>query len=370
MYNSGAPDILLYEVTPVAEFPLPAAAQTHEIINPLPNLLVISQQSNNSIIRVDLDNTGKPTIASRLKLGLDYGGAHGLFTSIKYPGLIWMTLQFENEVMLLKPQENFTLSFKLLIPAPAKGPHCVIEHGENLWITCKDSSHIVRMSSNPANTNDYTIYPCLPKPVFVAIHKKNNKAYASLSVSNSILEIDGKLSKTILLPITATVPVGLITGPDGNVWFTPLGGNGNFGRINPDGSITYFSLSITAAAKANFIHLCFDPVNPTILWLLSSSMGKADSLNGVFGVVFEDNTYTKISIQRAYSFPTQNSMSHRIIVTQTAIYAIELGVSQLVHIKRPQLINLQQNKSFNADDGNDSYALFGRGIRADQVYYT
>ena len=48
-------------VKSVVEYPLPAAAETHEIIAVSDNLLLISQQTDGSLVKVSLDSNGKPT---------------------------------------------------------------------------------------------------------------------------------------------------------------------------------------------------------------------------------------------------------------------------------------------------------------------
>src|SRR2546427_5716254 len=44
-------------------------------------------------------------------------------------------------------------------------------------------------------------------------------------------------------PTGSSLPSDVITGRDGNVWFTEQGGN-NIGRITPDGQITEFPLPV------------------------------------------------------------------------------------------------------------------------------
>src|SRR6266567_817689 len=39
-------------------------------------------------------------------------------------------------------------------------------------------------------------------------------------------------------------PYGIAPGPDGNLWFTDLGGTGAVGRITPSGQITEFSAGL------------------------------------------------------------------------------------------------------------------------------
>ena len=47
---------------------------------------------------------------------------------------------------------------------------------------------------------------------------------------------------------TGSGPVGITAGPDGNLWFTEIGGN-RIGRITPTGTVTEFSSGITAGSE-------------------------------------------------------------------------------------------------------------------------
>src|ERR1700760_1359257 len=62
----------------VVEYPLPAAAQTHEIIAVNDHLLLISQQTDGSIVKVALDNNGQPTGARKWTATNQWSGLHGL----------------------------------------------------------------------------------------------------------------------------------------------------------------------------------------------------------------------------------------------------------------------------------------------------
>src|SRR5438270_524401 len=51
------------------------------------------------------------------------------------------------------------------------------------------------------------------------------------------------------IPIAKSQPVGIASGPDGNLWFTEISAS-NIGRITPTGSITEFPLKVDSAPGA------------------------------------------------------------------------------------------------------------------------
>src|SRR5262245_9815028 len=213
----------------VAEYPLPAASMTHELAQVSgQNLLVISQMDNSTLLKVAVDPaTGKPEAAAAFQIGSMMGGLHGLVASKAYPGHIWCTFQFDNQLALVDPGNGLdavpVIRQKIPIPAPGRGPHGIIEEGPNVWTTLKDSAHVLRV--NHTTLTDVTLCPAERKPIFVARHPTSGKFYASQDQSSQILCMDeqGKrISSTAIPAAEGTTPVGLIAGPDGNIWFTLL----------------------------------------------------------------------------------------------------------------------------------------------------
>lgn len=95
------------------------------------------------------------------------------------------------------------------------------------------------------------------QPAFVDIGTKNpgGASYQRISEEAGFLEStkyryidkvgkitpDGKVIAWYTLPREASNPSNLMTGPDGNLWFTEGGPNGSYlGRITPTGVITEF----------------------------------------------------------------------------------------------------------------------------------
>jgi len=99
----------------------------------------------------------------------------------------------------------------------------VLEQGAEIWVTCKESHHLVRVSADARR--EVTVYPSAARPIFVALHPKSGHVYASLDEASAIfcLSPNGEASKLQLPEALGKTPVGLIAGPDGNVWFVALG---------------------------------------------------------------------------------------------------------------------------------------------------
>ena len=190
------------------------------------------------------------------------------FGCIRLFCLLRATLRFDSKLVLIDPGSDDPQSIpkvvrSVALPSPAKGPHGVIEAGDDLWTSCKDSHHVVRI--NPDHPGDHFVFPCNPRPVFVAIHPTSRDVYATLDQSSEIFRINRSGSaeeqgKTESIPIPAdlgSTPVGMIPGPDGNLWFVLLpnssGGQGRCARILADGDFEWFQNKTGPAAGASLI---------------------------------------------------------------------------------------------------------------------
>jgi streptogramin lyase len=358
----------------VREYPLPAAGQTHEVAAVGPRTLVVSQQTDSSLVKVILDEaTGAPRSATRFTVVSPEAGFHGLFASRVHPGCVWGTVQFDNALLLIDPVAGDAdaeprILARYPIPTPARGPHVVIESGSDLWTTCKDSSHVVRI--NVADPADHTVYPALRKPIFVARHGISGEVYASQDQSSSILRIaaDGSTHQIPIPEMQGSTPVGLVSGPDNNVWFSllggPSGGNGRFGRIDSAGEITWFGLSTKTGKNAGLLHLGFDetpdPAKPRV-WLLGSSISAMGVLNAVFRVTFTPD-WKAIDTQETFVLPTQFCMAHRVLARDNGVFATEMMTSILAHIPAAA------TRTF-VDETSDAYGLWGLGLPAGKVEY-
>lgn len=358
----------------VAEYPLPAAWQTHEVAYAGNGILVATQQTDSMLVQIALDSaTGRPTEAAAHLVGTPRSGLHGLCASEANPGCVWASLQFDDQLLLVQPGATVDMPPRVVreiaLPAPARGPHVVVEDGDDLWTTCKDSSHVVRVSaSDPA---DVSVYPTSRRPIFVARHPTSDLVYASLDKTSRIAAIDpaaGRVEEVAIPAEQGATPVGLVTGLDGNVWFVLLGGSsggtGTFARIGGDGEITWYRLTTGTASSAGLIHLAWSHAasGEPVLWLLASSISDMMLPNAVVRVTFQDD-YRSIATQETWSLPTQMNMSHRVLPVGGSLYVTEMMTSVLAHIP------VARESSPAVDEASDYYADFGLGAPVARITY-
>ena len=357
----------------VAEYPLPAAAQTHEMAYAGHGILVVTQQTDSVLVQMALDPaTGRPLEAAGHVIGNPWSGLHGLCASQVHPGCVWASLQFDDRLLLLQPGTTVDMPPQVLqelaVPAPARGPHVVVEYGDEVWTTCKDSSHVVRVS---ASTGDAAVYPCSRRPIFVAQHPTSGVMYASLDKSSRIAAINpttGEVAETAVPAEEGATPVGLVSGPDGNVWFVLLGGSsggtGTFAKILADGTIVWFRLTASSASSAGLLHLAWGKTGDgeDVLWLLASSISSMMEPNAVVRVTF-DGGFARIATQQTFSLPTQMSMAHRVLPVGGSLYVSEMMPSVIAHIP------VAQAPAPPVDEASDYYSDFGLGQPASRIVY-
>lgn len=364
----------------VTEYPLPAATQTHEIVAvPNSNMLVVSQQTNSTLVKVALNPaTGLPVRAVGHLVGKPTDGLHGLFASQVHPGMVWATMQFTSQVILLDPKagnvdEPPVILQTYTLPLAARGPHVVIEDGPILWVSAKDGGQVVRVAYK--QPQPYTLYVAERRPIFVAVQKSTGLVFATEDQSSSILWIDPATGKTGQIPIPSemgSTPVGMIPGPDGNVWFVLLGnssgGTGRFGRINKDKAIEWYHLAAGAWSNAGLIHLAWESAAgdaPQSLLLLASSMANPSALNGVVRVTFNP-TMSAVDTEAAALLATANCMTHRVASTPKGWYVTELGGCQIAHVSS----NWPGAGLEAIDEAGDYFSDFGMGARSQSVDYS
>lgn len=365
----------------VVEYALPAAAETHEIVAVSDKLLLVSQQTDGSLLKIALNNDGQPTGVRKYTMTNAWSGLHGLVVSSSNSTnssspLVWATVQFDNALLQIDPNgDDINSKPRILktipIPSPASGPHGVLEHDGSLWAACKDSSHVVRIDIS--NTDKHQVWPVSGRPIFVAVHPTSGDVYSGLDLSSKIWHYknDGGKGEEIAVPADkGSIPVGLVSGPDGNSWVALLGnsstGTGTFGRINADASIDYFTMSSDVGATAGIIHIAFSE-DSSQLYLLGSSTSCADCVNAVFTVKIDDTTggsaSPRIAIQNSIVLPTQQSWTHRILFHRGDLYITELTTSILAHVSGVAVNGLKVSETW------DQYADWGLGLKAQGVDY-
>ncbi|ORX89899.1 hypothetical protein K493DRAFT_232124 [Basidiobolus meristosporus CBS 931.73] len=328
----------------IDEYHLPPTEMTHELLK-LPNsdMILISQMSNSKLVKVQLGPDGQVTGIEAHSLGGPNAGLHGLSLSTEYPGMIWCTVEYLNQLLLVDPQPQSLEAPPIIhrtihVAAPGKGPHYIGEYGDFLWATLKESGHALRLNHKDYSANQ-TLFPTKPSPIFVAQHPTNKDFYVTQDQGSSLLRITSN-GTTSQIPIPSqfgSTPVGAISGPHG-VWFVLLGSNttgtGTFGRINDNGQITWFTLKSNQAKGASLLHLAFesgpDPSHPT-LWLLASSIVNTNAKDMIIKVQF-DETYSTIVSEQASALPTQLSMAHRILAIGGNVWATELSTAILARL--------------------------------------
>jgi virginiamycin B lyase len=371
-----APDHVKLHPKAVLEYPLPAAAQTHEITAvPGTGLLLVTQQTDSTLVKVAVDQTGVPLRAVGHVLGTQRSGLHGLYASTSQPGLVWATLQFESTVVLVDPvSQDLNEPPRVLacyrLPAPARGPHVVVEDGGVLWVTAKDSGHVVRIIISESSQD---VYPAGRRPIFVARHANSGLVFATEDQSSKLLRIHPDRKRTDELDIPASrgsTPVGMVSGPDGNVWFVLLGGSsggtGTFGRITGPDTIQYFQLASHALKTAGLIHLAWDtrPGQEPRLLLLASSMADPSALNAVVVVTFTPD-FSAVATQATALMATPACMNHRVLATDKGWYVTELQGCQIAHISS----QWTGAGSRAVNEASDYFSDFGMGARTNTVAY-
>ena len=361
----------------VVEYPLPASSQTHEVVAITPTLILISQQPSGDLVKMRVEpGTGRPLEAISHVIDNPFSGLHGLTVSKKWPGKLWVTLQFQSQLLLIDPvADDLAAPPKIIqtiqLPSPARGPHVVAEDGDILWTSCKDSHHVARIDTRAPEQAQ--IIACPPRPIFVQLHPTSRDVYATLDQSSALFRIPAdpaQAPREIAIPAeVGNTPVGMVPGPDGNLWFALLGnssgGNGSFGRILADGEIDWFQLTAAPAHGAAFIHLGFSP-NPAKrnqLYLLASSMASHSALNGVVQLEMSQD-YKQVASQQTIAFPSQSSMTHRVLCTEHSLYATELGACSLAH-----LAAASSPYGEGINEMADTYSLWGCGVPDRTVRY-
>jgi hypothetical protein len=87
------------------------------------------------------------------------------------------------------------------------------------------------------------------------------------------------------------------------------------------------------------------------------------ALNAVFEVGMSGR-YARIESQQTIAFPSQSSMSHRVLPTGHGIYATELGACAIVHLAPARCADGEE-----IDERSDAYALWGCGVPTSRVEY-
>lgn len=336
------------------EYQLPVAPQTHEFAHvPGTNFLLLTQMCNSQLLKIELDRVSWEPVALRSFLmgKSDKSGLHGVWPSKRYPGMMWLSLQYENKLLLVHPgryvSEVPSIIKTINIPEPGNGPHCVIEIGNRVWAGLKEPSEQTEkfyvFSADVNNTTDTVLYPCLESPVFIQEEPTTRLIYVTQDHASSIMCIDTTNGQTTQLPIPSEAgsnPVGMTTVSSGHLrglWFTlagdAAGGSGSFGHIGPEGELKFFQLK-DLGTNAGLLHVADASTakGGPGLWLLSTSLLSPKSPDALIRVTFDD-AITKVTGQEYISILTQNAKAHRIVVLDNTVLVSELNSFTLAQLR-------------------------------------
>lgn len=340
----------------LTEYLMPAALETHEFARvPNTNFVLLSQMSDSQLIKIELDPTTEEPIAFKsFPMGNNSkSGLHGVWPSELYPGKMWLTLQWENKLLLVDPGQNLSAAPSIIktidIPQPGNGPHCVFEIGNRVWAGLKDASkqtgEYYVFSADISNSTDQHLYQCLKSPVFIKEEPTTKLIYVTQDTKSSIMRINATSGETTQLPIPPNVgstPVGMETahGPMNGVWFTlagnATGGAGSFGHIASTGEMRFFQLKKPyLGTNAGLLHIADASTSAggPALWLLSTSLLSPNSPDALIRVTFDEGV-TSITGEEYISMLTQNAMVHRVVPLGATVLVSQLhtfGLAQLTY---------------------------------------
>ncbi|KAI6715077.1 hypothetical protein B2J93_6006 [Marssonina coronariae] len=355
----------------ITEFLLPVAAETHEVaLVPNRNLVLVSQMDTSRLVKIQLDPiTEEPVAFQSFPMGANNkSGLHGIFPSTIYPGLVWLTLQYENKILLVDPGAELsaapTIVHTIDVPKPGNGPHGVYEIGNRLWAGLKtasiqDGNYYVfstDISDLEATNPEENLYLSLESPLFIQEEPTTKLIFVTQHISSSIMRIDLTRNETTQLPIPpglGNTPVGMVTayGPMKGVWFCLAGnadgGSGAFGRIDSDGKMKFFQLGKQhIGSSAGLVHIA-DASSADLgpaLWLLSTSELSRNSTDTLIRVTFDEGV-TSIIGEEYISMPTQNSWVHRLVALNSTVLVSQLNSFTLAQFSYKNTISGQGPRS-------------------------
>ncbi|GLB11754.1 hypothetical protein AtubIFM57258_008624 [Aspergillus tubingensis] len=338
----------------LTEYLMPVAKETHEFARvPNSNFVLLTQMSDSELIKIELDPvTEEPIAFNSFPIGKNSSSElHGVWPSTVYPGLMWLSLQGDNKLLLIDPGKNLSaapiIKKTINIPAPGNGPHCVFEIGHRVWAGLKVASEQTGkyyvFSADIRNSTDHKLYPCLNSPVFIKEEPTTGLIYVTQDTDSSIMRINVTSGATAQLPIPPSVgnnAVGMMTGTGrlNGVWFTlagnATGGTGTFGHIGASGEIKFFKLKHPMlGVNAGLLHIAdaSTAAGGPALWLLSTSLLSNDSPDALIRVTFNSDISSLVA-EEYISMLTQNAMVHRVLPLDTTVLISELHTFTLAQL--------------------------------------
>lgn len=338
----------------LTEYLMPVAVQTHEFARvPNTNFVLLTQMSDSKLIKIQLDEkTEEPIAYQSFPMGNSSATSmlHGVWPSAVYPGLMWLSLQGENKLLLVDPGKDLSttpiIKKTINIPAPGNGPHCVFEIGNQVWaglkVPSKQNGKYYVFSADVHNSTNYHLYTALNSPVFIAKEPTTGLVYVTQDTDSSIMRINttsGETKQMHIPPSVGNNAVGMIsaTGPLSGVWFTlagnATGGTGTFGHIGASGKMEFFQLKKPLlGTNAGLLHIADASTSAgPALWLLSTSLLSTNSEDALIRVTFNDDI-TSVDEEEYIAMLTQNAMVHRILPLNSTVMVSELHTFTLAQL--------------------------------------
>lgn len=337
----------------LTEYQMPVATQTHEFARvPNTNFVLLTQMSDSTLIKIELDSrTEEPVAFHSFPMGKNNGSMlHGVWPSAVFPGMMWLSLQAENKLLLVDPGRNISTAPRIKktvhIPAPGNGPHCVFEIGHRVWaglkVASEQTGQYYVFSADISNSTDYKLYESLNSPVFIKEEPTTGLIYVTQDTDSSIMRINVTSGETKQMRIPSNVgnnAVGMLsaTGPLSGVWFTlagnATGGTGTFGHIGASGKMKFFKLTHPMLGlNAGILHIADASTSAgPALWLLSTSLLSTNSPDALIRVTFNNNL-TALQDEEYISILTQNAMVHRVLPLKFTVLVSELNTFSIAQL--------------------------------------
>ncbi|KAJ6109637.1 hypothetical protein N7486_001872 [Penicillium sp. IBT 16267x] len=338
----------------LTEYLMPVAVETHEFARvPNTNFVLLTQMSDSELIKIELDaKTEEPIAYHSFPMGKNSTTSllHGVWPSTVYPGLMWLSLQGDNKLLLVDPGRKLStapiIKKTIDIPAPGNGPHCVFEIGNQVWAGLKVASEQTGkyyvFSADVHNSTNFHMYTALNSPVFIAKEPTTGLIYVTQDTDSSIMRINttsGETKQMQIPPSVGNTAVGMIsaTGPLSGVWFTlagnATGGTGTFGHIGASGKMEFFKLKHPLlGTNAGLLHVADASTSAgPALWLLSTSLLSTNSEDALIRVTF-DKDMKSVDEEEYIAMLTQNAMVHRILPLNNTVMVSELHTFTLAQL--------------------------------------
>lgn len=185
------------EALEMKEVKLPHATQTHEVCwDPVTKALFVTQMTNSTLVRIGVDSRGMLLDEQEAwRVGPENGGLHNASLSYKYPGCLWLSLQYLNLLVLVDVRPENMLEIKQIYQVPSYlktsdgeikhvgGPHCTREcpYTGNLW-ACLKGALDDQKNNNPCGKLSQC---CNPAPLKEHMESHSKDPSFDIKIPNS-----------------------------------------------------------------------------------------------------------------------------------------------------------------------------------------